>query len=89
MKFRTLVDGLSNIINDYVENKLDPETENMFRKYLKKNINLTSFVQKSYEGKAALKNSYTVEAADDFEEKLAERIAGLDENRDQTEASAI
>lgn len=75
MKLKALVDGLADIINDYVEGELDPATENMFIQYLKKNIGLASFVQKSYLGKVALRNSFTVEAADDFEEKLAEHIA--------------
>lgn len=75
MKLKSLVDGLTDIINDYVEGELDPVTERMFTKYLKKNIGLASFVKKSYEGKVALNKAYKVEGADDFEEKLAERIS--------------
>lgn len=75
MKLKSLVDGLTDIINDHVEGELDPATERMFIQYLKKNRGLASFIKKSYEGKIALKKAYEVKAADDFEEKLAKRIA--------------
>ncbi len=79
MKFQTLVDGLSECINGYVEGMLDPVTERMFKKYLKENGRLSHFVYKSYKGKQALKNTFQVRAADDFEEKLAKRIAEEEE----------
>ncbi len=75
MKFQILIDGLSECINSFVEGKLDPVTESMFKKYLKENRRLASFVHKSYQGKQALSNAYQIHAADDFEEKLAKRLA--------------
>lgn len=78
MKIETLVDGLSDIINDYIEGELEPETETMFLNYLENNSELASFVQKSYQGKMAFRQAYEVQAADDFEDKLALRI-GLEQ----------
>lgn len=74
MKMKTLVDGLSDIINDYIEGELEPETETMFLNYLENNSELAAFVQKSYQGKIAFRQAYEVCAADDFEDKLALRI---------------
>lgn len=83
MRLKTLVDGLSDLTNDYIEGKLDCELIERFKLYLDEEKDFASFVQKSYKGKIALKKSYEVEAADDFEDKLAERIYALEEGQEQ------
>ncbi len=79
MRFKTIRDGLADIINDFIEGDLDPATAGMFTKYLHENESLASFVERSKKGRMALKKAYDVVAADDFEEKLAARIQGLKE----------
>jgi hypothetical protein len=62
-------------INDYVEGNLSIIGRIIFTEYLSANEQVRSFVNKSERGKRALKHAYRVKAADDFEEKLAQRIA--------------
>ena len=66
---------LVNFINDYVEHRLDPIEHSVFEEYLANDAEMASFVRKSVKGRQAVNKAYRVEAADDFEEKLARRIA--------------
>lgn len=74
MKIDTIVNGLSDLINDYIENNLDSETAEMLEAYFDENAGLATFVIKSQQGRLALKKAYHVRAADDFEAKLAAKI---------------
>ena len=82
MKFETVVNGLSDIINDYIEGRLDVDTARMLESYFAENSVLDSFVKESQHGKIELKKAYTVMAADDFEEKLAKRIEAIEVNKE-------
>jgi hypothetical protein len=62
-------------INDYVEGNLSVIGQTIFAEYLLANEQLRSFIYKAGWGKKALKHAYRIKAADDFEEKLARRIA--------------
>lgn len=66
---------LAKFVNDFIEDNLDKTERIVFREYLSTNNQLASFVRKSARGRQALRNAFRVKAADDFEEKLARRIA--------------
>lgn len=66
---------LSVFLNDYVEERLDPVECLAFEECLACDSQLSSLARKSKAGKRALNNAFQVTAADDFEEKLARRIA--------------
>jgi|AntDeeMinimDraft_6_1070357.scaffolds.fasta_scaffold06781_2 hypothetical protein len=66
---------LSNLINGWVENRLDDEDYITLTDYFKSRPLLKTFAEQSKGGKQVLRNAYSVTAADDFEEKLARRIA--------------
>lgn len=69
--------ALTSFANDYVEGCLDSVEQAVFKEYLLVDPELAEFVRKSNMGKRALSKSYRVKAADDFEEKLAQRIGQL------------
>lgn len=74
MKLDTVVDGLSDLINDYIEGNIDTITAEMLEEYFEENAQLAAFVRKAQKGKQATNKAYQVKAADDFEEKLAKKI---------------
>lgn len=67
--------SLVKFTNDYIEGMLDKTEQTVFEEYLSSDSELNFFVQKSLQGKQMLRNAFSVCAADDFEEKLAKRIA--------------
>ena len=69
---------LTDYVNDFVENNLEPFEYAACLEFFDQNPVFLQFVNKAMEGKQRLKNAYTVRAADDFEEKLAKRIAALE-----------
>jgi hypothetical protein len=62
------------LINDYVEGKVSKNHAD-FWNYIALNEQVKAFVFKSEQGKMALSRAFRVEAAPDFEEKMALRIA--------------
>lgn len=66
---------LAEFTNDFIECKLDKVERAVFEEYLSVDSKLATFVLKSKQGKRALQKAFTVSSADDFEEKLARRIA--------------
>ena len=67
--------SLAEFVNDYIEGTLDKTERLVFEEYLSANKELASFVKKSTHGRQTLRNTFQVKAADDFEAKLAKRIA--------------
>ena len=78
---------LADFACDYVENNLDTFEKRAFEEYLTTDKPFAAFVRKSRKGMKALRNAYSVKAADDFEEKLARRIAKEKERRSSNCAS--
>ncbi len=76
---------LVQFINDYVEQKLDSIERSVFEEYLSANAEIAKFVRQSQKGKKVLKNAYQIQAAPDFEEKLAERIKQEKEGKSHSE----
>ncbi|HYW34927.1 MAG TPA: hypothetical protein VE868_05915 [Balneolaceae bacterium] len=74
--------SLNDVINDYVEETLDINERFEFENFLSSHKKLRAFVHKSKMGKKIARNSYSVRAANDFEEKLARRIARERESKE-------
>ena len=66
---------LNEFIIDFSDGNLDGIELQVFNEYLKFANPVRAFALKAKEGCQALRNHYKVKAADDFEEKLARRIA--------------
>lgn len=73
---------LNEFINEYVEEKLDPVESEAFEECMADDAGLASFVKRSREGRRLARNAYRVMAAEDFESRLAERIARENEGKD-------
>lgn len=66
---------LNEFIIDFSDGNLDGIELQVFNEYLSASEPVCTFALKAKNGRRALTNHYKVQAADDFEEKLAERIA--------------
>lgn len=66
---------LAEFIIDYAESNLSSVEQNIFDEYLASAPEINTFARKSRKGRQSLRNAFQVKAADDFEEKLARRIA--------------
>lgn len=66
---------LTDFITDYSDGNLEGIELEVFNEYLQSCNAVQSFALKARNGRRSLKAHYTVKAADDFEEKLARRIA--------------
>lgn len=66
---------LNDFIIDFSDGTLEGIELKVFEEYLNSFDSVRNFAQKARKGKRALSNHYRVKAADDFEEKLARRIA--------------
>lgn len=66
---------LTDFITDFSDGNLDGIELQVFIEYLEIANPVRTFALKAKKGHQALRNHYRVEAADDFEEKLAKRIA--------------
>ena len=66
---------LNDFIIDFSDGNLDGIELQVFNEYLAVSDPVRTFALKAKKGRRALTNHYKVQAADDFEEKLAERIA--------------
>ena len=75
---------LNEFIIDFSEGNLDGIELQVFNEYLDFDDPVRSFAMKAKKGSQALRNHFKVTAADDFEEKLARRIA--EEQKDLVEA---
>lgn len=73
--------SLAEFVNDYIEDKLDEIEQTVFEEYLASDTELSAFINKSRVGKKALNNTFRIRAADNFEEKLAQRIADETESK--------
>lgn len=73
-------------ITDYIDGKLDKTELLVFEEYLDQAEAECVFVQAVRGGKQVLAQLPPVKAADDFEEKLAQRIAGEQEHTPVEEA---
>ena len=66
---------LNEFIIDFSDGNLNGIELQVFNEYLEVANPVRTFAKKAKQGRQALRNHYKVEAADDFEEKLARRIA--------------
>ncbi len=66
---------LNEFIIDFSDGNLDGIELQVFNEYLESANPVRAFALKAKKGRQALRNHYKVKAADDFEEKLARRIA--------------
>lgn len=66
---------LTGFITDFADGNLDGVELQVFNEYLELFKPIRSFAMKVKKGREALNNHSKVKAADDFEEKLARRIA--------------
>ena len=66
---------LNEFITDFSDGNLDGIELQVFNEYLNFSDLVRSFALKAKKGRRALTNHYKVSAADDFEKKLAKRIA--------------
>ncbi|MGK7371433.1 MAG: hypothetical protein ACNS64_14570 [Candidatus Halalkalibacterium sp. M3_1C_030] len=66
---------LNDFIIDFSDGNLDGIELQVFNEYLEFSTPVRSFATKAKQGRQALRHHYKVQAADDFEEKLAKRIA--------------
>lgn len=66
---------LTGFITDFADGNLDGVELQVFNEYLELHQPIRSFAIKVKKGREALSNHSKVKAADDFEEKLARRIA--------------
>lgn len=66
---------LNDFIADFSDGNLDGIELRVFNEYLNTSDSVRAFALKARKGRRALTNHFKVKAADDFEEKLARRIA--------------
>lgn len=66
---------LIDFITDFSDSNLDGIELQVFNEYLESDNSIRSFATKAKKSREALAHHYKVKAADDFEEKLARRIA--------------
>lgn len=66
---------LNDFILDFSDDNLDGIELLVFNEYLETDNSVRTFALKAKRGRRELRNHYKVEAADDFEAKLAKRIA--------------
>lgn len=66
---------LNDFIIDFSDGSLDGIELQVFTEYLECSDPVRTFAVKAKKGRQALRNHYKVEAAEDFDEKLAIRIA--------------
>lgn len=66
---------LNNFIIDFSDGNLDGIELQVFNEFLESSEPVRNFALKAKKGREALTNHYKVQAADNFEEKLARRIA--------------
>lgn len=71
----SLDDQFNEFITDYLDEKLDYTELKVFKEYLEQAEAVRLFVRQVKKGREALSRLPQVKAADDFEEKLARRIA--------------
>lgn len=71
---------LNDFIIDFSDGNLDGIELQVFNEYLEFSDPVRTFAVKAKKGRQSLRNHYEVEAANDFEEKLAKRIAQEKEN---------
>ncbi len=75
---------LNEFIIDFSDGNLDGIELQVFTEYMEFSDPVRAFATKAKKGCQALRNHYKATAADDFEEKLARRIA--EENKNLVEA---
>lgn len=66
---------LTDFIIDFSDGSLNNIELKVFQEFLDSSPAVKDFAQKARNGRISVGNHYTVKAADDFEEKLARRIA--------------
>lgn len=65
---------LTSFINDYAEGKLNAAEISAFHEFVSYDEELSAFAENARKGRNALRNAFSVQAADDFEDKLQRRI---------------
>jgi hypothetical protein len=66
---------LNEFIADFSDGNLDGIELEVFKEYLNTSDPVRTFALKARKGRLSLTNHFKVKAADDFEEKLARRLA--------------